>query len=111
METRLVYVCDGGDCNERGSSNLYHRMRTWFEERDPHEERVKVRRYPCFGGCEFGPNITVWPDRIFYSQVKVDDLDDIIRHIEGEGEPVKRLCGKVKPDVEEFLWQMLDSPY
>ncbi len=111
MNNKLVYVCDGGDCNEKGSGNLFTKLKVHFDEVDPHEKRIKIRRYPCFGGCEQGINITIWPDKVFYSLVKESDLPDIITHLEGESAPVTRLTGKVRPDVEEFLWQMLDSPY
>ena len=78
---------------------------------DPKEERVRVRRYPCFGGCESGINITIFPDRIFYSHVKEEDVPEIVDHVLGEGKPVDRLTGHVEPDVEEIIWEMLDSPY
>ncbi len=109
--TKLVYVCEGGDCSEKGSVELFERLRAKLAELDPEEEKVRLRRYPCFGGCEHGINITVWPDRIFYSQVKDADLDDIVANIEHDAPKVERLCGQVRPDVEEILWQMLDSPY
>ena len=28
-----------------------------------------------------------------------------------KGEPVKRLTGMCQPDVEQIIWDMLDSPY
>ncbi len=110
MTERLCYVCEGGDCTERGSGDVYHKLKELLDEFDPHEERVRLRRYPCFGGCEQGINVTLFPDRVFYSHVEEKDLEDIIAHIKG-GEPVTRLTGAVEPDVEEILWEMLDSPY
>ncbi len=110
MTSRLVYVCEGGDCTEKGSIELFEQLRNLLHEWDPKEEKIRVRKYPCFGGCEHGINITVWPDKVFYSHVKPKDLKEIAEHIKG-GEPVKRLMGVVKPDVEEFIWQMLDCPY
>ncbi|MCB9881026.1 MAG: (2Fe-2S) ferredoxin domain-containing protein [Planctomycetes bacterium] len=111
QQERLVYVCDGGDCSEKGSVELYERLKEKLEAKDPDLERVKLRKYPCFGGCDCGINITVWPDRIFYSKVTDADLDEIAGHLEGEREPVERLRGHVEQDVEEIIWQLLDSPY
>lgn len=108
---KLVYVCEGGDCSEKGSVELFEQLRARLRERDPHEERIKVRKYPCFGGCEHGVNITIWPDRVFYSGVKDKDLDEIAGHIQDGGEPVSRLTGVVAQDVEELIWQLLDSPF
>jgi (2Fe-2S) ferredoxin len=108
---RLVYVCEGGDCSERGSGDIFDCLKEVFDARDPHEEKVRLRRYPCFGGCECGINVTVFPDRVFYSRVTKADVPDIVEHVLGEGEPVARLTGVVKPDVEQMVWEMLDSPY
>ncbi len=111
MSDRLVYVCEGGDCSEKGSVELYEKFKARLAEVDPHEEKVRIRKYPCFGGCEHGINVTVWPDRVFYSKVTDDDLAAVVDHVENDAPKVERLCGVVKPDVEEILWQMLDSPY
>jgi (2Fe-2S) ferredoxin len=111
MADRLVYVCEGGDCSEKGSVELFEKLRARLAELDPDEERVRIRKYPCFGGCEHGINITVWPDRIFYSKVTESDLGDIVDHLEKDAPKVERLTGHVKQDVEEIIWQMLDSPY
>lgn len=111
MTNRLCYVCEGGDCTEKGSGDLYEKLKDLIQKYDPDEEKIRVRRYPCFGGCEQGVNVTLFPDRVFYSTVTESDLDDILAHIKGEAEPVERLTGKVEPDVEEIIWDMLDSPY
>ena len=111
MTTRLLYVCEGGDCTERGSGDLHDQIKAKMASFDPGEERIKVRRYPCFGGCEAGINVTLFPDKIFYSHVKEEDVPEIIEHVLGEGNPVERLCGHVEKDVEEIIWEMLDSPY
>jgi len=111
MSDRLVYVCEGGDCSEKGSVELFEKLKARLAKIDPHEEKVRIRKYPCFGGCEHGINVTVWPDRVFYSKVAEGDLGDIVDHVEKDSPKVERLCGHVRPDVEEIIWQMLDSPY
>jgi (2Fe-2S) ferredoxin len=45
----------------------------------------------CFGICEKGPIVAVYPDNIWYGSVTVDDVAEILdSHIEG-GKPVERL--------------------
>ncbi len=109
--TRLVYVCEGGDCSEKNSGDVHDKLREKCEAWDPEEEKVRVRRYPCFGACECGINIAVYPDKVFYSHVTEADIPEILGHITEAGEPPKRLTGAVEPDIEEFVWEMLDSPY
>jgi (2Fe-2S) ferredoxin len=111
MSKRLVYVCEGGDCTEKGSVELCERLKEQLAVVDPGEERARVRKYPCFGGCEVGINVTVYPDKVFYSRVTEADLPAIVDHVANDAPPVTRLTGIVKPDVEEILWQLLDSPY
>ncbi len=111
MSSRLLYVCEGGDCTERGSGDLYQEIKEQCESLDPQEERVKVRRYPCFGACECGINVTLFPDRVFYSHVEQADVQELVEHVLGEGKPITRLQGQVPDDVEEIIWEMLDSPY
>ncbi|MBK8979016.1 MAG: (2Fe-2S) ferredoxin domain-containing protein [Planctomycetes bacterium] len=110
-DPKLIYVCEGGDCTERGSGDIHDKLKEMLLAKDPEEAVARVRRYPCFGGCECGINVTVWPDRHFYSEVKEGDLPEIMDAVTGAGAPVARLQGKVKPDVEEMVWTLLDSPY
>src|SRR5262245_37153862 len=100
-EKRLVYVCEGGDCSEKGSVELYEELKEALLERDP-EGRNKLRKYPCFGGCAHGINVVVFPDRCFYSKVTMADLPDIVDHLMDEGPKVERLTGKVEKDVEQI---------
>ena len=105
---RLVYVCEGGDCSEKGSIDLCADLKSMLDERDP-EGKNRVRKYPCFGGCEHGINVVLFPDRVFYSQVKTSDLPEIVEHLTGDGKPVERLTGVVAKDVEQIVWDLLDT--
>jgi (2Fe-2S) ferredoxin len=45
----------------------------------------------CFGICEQGPVVVVYPDNVWYGSVTPDDVQEILdSHIEG-GKPVERL--------------------
>lgn len=112
METgkRLVYVCEGGDCSEKGSIDLHAELKSMLECSDP-EGRNKLRKYPCFGGCEVGINVVLFPDRVFYSHVKKADLPAIVEHLCRDGAPVERLTGVVAKDVEQITWSLLDTGF
>jgi len=110
MNKRLVYVCEGGDCSEKGSIDLHGDLKTMLEERDP-EGLNKLRKYPCFGGCEFGINLVLYPDRVFYSRVKHGDLGAICDHLVGAGPKVDRLTGAVPADVEQITYDLLDTGF
>jgi (2Fe-2S) ferredoxin len=109
-EKRLVYVCEGGDCSEKGSVELYEELKQALHERDP-EGRVRLRKYPCFGGCAHGINVVVHPDRCFYSKVTLQDLPDIVNHLTDQGPKVERLTGKVEKDVEQITYDLLTTGF
>ena len=107
---RLVYVCEGGDCSEKGSIDLHGDLKTMLEERDK-DGKNKLRKYPCFGGCEHGINLVLYPDRVFYSHVKPADLPEIVEHLVGDGKPLERLTGAVAKDVEQITYDLLDTGF
>ena len=107
---RLVYVCEGGDCSEKGSIELHAELQGMLQERDT-DKKNRLRKFPCFGGCEHGINVVLFPDRVFYSKVKQSDLPAIVDHLTGEAQPVERLTGKVAKDVEQIVWDLLDTGF
>jgi (2Fe-2S) ferredoxin len=61
-----------------------------IEERDLGGD-VFVTNTGCFGICEKGPIVVVYPDNIWYGSVGSDDVSEIMdQHIEG-GTVVERL--------------------
>lgn len=109
---RLVYVCEGGDCSERGSVELFEEMKAQYHDRDPENKcNVRIRKYPCFGGCAQGINVVVYPDRCFYSRVAMTDVPEIITSIVDNGPKVERLTGKVEADVEQITYDLLTTGF
>ena len=107
---RLVYVCEGGDCSEKGSVELHNELKQMLLARDP-EGRNKLRKYPCFGGCEHGINVCLFPDRVFYSKVTRDDLPRLVAHLVQGGPELKDRTGFVAHDVEDIVWELLDTGF
>jgi (2Fe-2S) ferredoxin len=68
---------------------------------------VEVRSYMCFGACQEGPNIVLYPEKSWYAGVKKEDLDEIVNHLAG-GPDVKRL-DKIDPSLKELIYQLLDT--
>jgi len=107
---RLVYVCEGGDCSEKGSIELHAELQGMLKEADK-DGKNRLRKYPCFGGCEHGINVVLFPDRVFYSTVKKTDLPEIVSHLTGDAKPIDRLTNKVAKDVEQIVWDLLDTGF
>ena len=107
---RLVYVCEGGDCSEKGSVELHNELKARLAERDP-GGRNKLRKYPCFGGCEHGVNIALFPDRVFLSKVGKGDVGALCDYLCGQGPELKAHQGIVAADVENIVWELLDTGF
>jgi (2Fe-2S) ferredoxin len=53
--------------------------------------RVRINRSGCLDQCEHGPTVVVYPEAVWYGNVTLADVDEIVeRHLIG-GEPVERL--------------------
>ena len=95
-----VLVCGGTGCTSSGSAELIKR----FEEQlaaNGLEKEVKVVRTGCFGLCEAGPVVIVYPEGTFYSRIKVEDVDEIVTEHLLKGRIVNHLVYKEKADEEE----------
>jgi (2Fe-2S) ferredoxin len=68
---------------------------------------AEVKPYICFGGCDFGPNIVVHPQKNWYAGVKPEDLPEIIESLAG-GSPVGRL-DTIDPALKEIVYSLLDA--
>ncbi|MBE5786943.1 MAG: NADH-quinone oxidoreductase subunit NuoF, partial [Clostridiales bacterium] len=55
------------------------------------EKEVKVIRTGCFGLCEAGPVVIVYPEGTFYSRIKVEDVDEIVSEHLLKGRKVQHL--------------------
>ena len=107
---RLVYVCEGGDCSEKGSVELHNELKTLMASKDP-DKRNRLRKYPCFGGCEHGINLALYPDKVFYSKITRQDLNALAEHLCDDGPELKDKRGIVPPDVENIVWELLDTGF
>ncbi|MBQ1996659.1 MAG: NADH-quinone oxidoreductase subunit NuoF [Clostridia bacterium] len=68
-------------------------------------EEIKVIRTGCFGLCALGPIMIVYPEGSFYSQVKVEDIPEIVEEHLLKGRIVTRLLydETVTPDEIKSL--------
>jgi (2Fe-2S) ferredoxin len=104
MACSYVLVCQNEDCKQRGSGELLERL---AEKLKPSPD-VEVKPYMCFGGCQSGPNIVLYPQKVWYSGVKRDDVEEIANHAEG-GPAVERLTHGIDPGLKELIYQLLDA--
>lgn len=88
-----VLVCGGTGCTSSGSLAIIDKFHEELNKQGLDKE-VQVVRTGCFGLCEAGPIIIVYPEGAFYSRVKVDDVAEIVEEHLLKGRIVERLLHK-----------------
>ena len=72
-----VLICGGTGCTSSGSHKLMEHFEKSIKEKGL-EQEVKVVRTGCFGLCEMGPVVVVYPEGAFYARVKEENVDEIV---------------------------------
>ncbi|MBO5734342.1 MAG: NADH-quinone oxidoreductase subunit NuoF [Clostridia bacterium] len=85
-----VLVCGGTGCTSSGSVKLIEEFEKRLAENDL-EKEVKIIKTGCFGLCALGPVVVIYPEGAFYSMVKVEDVEEIVKEHLLKGRIVKRL--------------------
>ena len=85
-----VLVCGGTGCISSGSATLEEMFSSELNRLELDKE-VKVVRTGCFGLCEAGPIVIVYPEGAFYSRVEKEDITKICEEHLLKGRIVKDL--------------------
>jgi len=88
-----VLICHGTGCTSGGSPKVLQAFREELEKKNLDKE-VLVIATGCHGMCEFGPIVVVYPEGTFYSQVKPEDVSEIVEEHLYKGRIVNRLLYK-----------------
>ena len=106
-DKRYVFVCMNVDCRARGAGKVMDRLQSHLQEDGCGD--VELRSYMCFGSCHEGPNVVVYPDKVWYGGVQEKDADEIVEKHLKQGETVTPLTGKVDKGLEGIIYQLLDA--
>ena len=85
-----ITLCTGTGCHAYGCMNVFDAFAKGIESRG-WEGKVDLRASGCHGFCERGPLIVIEPGNIFYQQIKIDDVDEILDKTVDQGELIERL--------------------
>ena len=102
-----VLVCGGTGCSSSGSGELIRRFEEQIAKQGLDKE-VKVVRTGCFGLCEAGPVVIVYPEGTFYSRIRPDDVDEIVSEHLLKGRIVQHLVYKEKSKEEHLSLDNID---
>ncbi len=85
-----LLVCGGTGCRASASDSIIEKFKTEIAAKGL-ENDVQVILTGCFGFCEKGPIVKVLPDNTFYTQVKPEDVAEIVAEHVIKGRKVNRL--------------------
>jgi len=86
-----VFVCTGPRCAPESSPALYQNLKQRLKDLNLHEGKDRINRSQsqCLGVCKSGPIMAVYPDSIWYHEVNLERLEQIIQqHLIGNN-PVR----------------------
>ncbi len=96
-----IMVCGGTGCVSSGSLDMVDSFKAKLTEKG-YQDEITVIKTGCFGFCGQGPIIKIHPDNVFYVQVGLNDIDEIIDEHIIKGRTVSRLLYK-EPETHRPL--------
>ena len=96
-----VLVCGGTGCQASDSALIVERFQAELELAGL-GNKIKTVTTGCFGFCEQGPIVKIFPDNVLYVQVTPDDVPELVQQQLINGQVVERLL-YVEPSKKERL--------
>ena len=73
-----ILCCGGTGCKASESAKIVENFRSSLEQHGV-ADKVEVVVPGCFGFCEKGPIVKIVPDNTFYTSVRPEDVEEIVR--------------------------------
>ena len=88
-----ISVCGGTGCTSSKSLEIVDELKKFAKEYHV-ENKVEISISGCFGFCERGPIVKIFPDHTFYVKVSPSDAEKIIKQHIVEGKVIDELLYK-----------------
>lgn len=85
-----VLICGGTGCTASDSKGIINAFKNEISKHGI-ENEIEIVRTGCFGLCELGPVVIIYPEGAFYSRVKVEDIPELVEEHLVKGRILKRL--------------------
>lgn len=100
--TRHVFVCNGKSCSAAGSADVKAAFERELQERNLRYGKESKGRNPngailltdcgSIGFCAIGAAVLVYPEGVWYAQVRAEDVREIVEEHLENGKVVERLA-------------------
>ena len=104
-----IMVCTGTGCSASHSPKLIDLFNKELAEAGMDQE-VRVVRTGCFGLCAIGPIVLIYPEGALYTNVKEDDVKEIVSEHIVKGRIVERLLHK-ESDEKGVTTSLTDTEF
>lgn len=108
-DKKFILVCGGTGCVSSKSLQIVEQFEKLIKEHGL-ENKVHASISGCFGFCEKGPIVKVFPENIFYVQVKPEDAKEIFEKNILKDDVVDRLL-YVEPVSKKSMHDSLEMPF
>lgn len=105
-----VMVCGGTGCTSSGCGKIIRELESRLAEFGIAEE-VAIVKTGCFGLCELGPIVIVYPEGAFYSAVKVPDVRQIVEEHLAGGQVVTKLLYKETVNKDNTIKSLAETNF
>ena len=98
-----ILCCGGTGCTASNSTEIVDNLNKCIQKYHL-ENEVNVVKTGCFGLCQKGPIVAIYPEKVFYSHVKPEDAEKIIVDHIMHGSVVKDLeLYDIDPETNEKI--------
>lgn len=98
-----IMVCGGTGCHSSSSHILIQNLKDELKAHNLDKE-VEVIQTGCFGLCQKGPIVIIYPEGTFYSHVQPADFKEIVeKHIIGKEIVDRLVLDEIKEDPNDGL--------
>ncbi|HCX65132.1 MAG TPA: NADH-quinone oxidoreductase subunit NuoF [Eubacteriaceae bacterium] len=104
-----ILVCGGTGCQASDSTTLLLNLKDEIKNAGL-ENEVEAFVTGCFGFCEKGPIVKIFPENVFYVEVTPDDAKEIISEHVVKGNKIERLLFE-EPTTKEKMPEQNDMPF
>ncbi len=79
---KQIFVCtnnrngESPSCGDHHGEEIFKQLRQRAKDRGYHPE-IRVAQAKCLGKCAMGTNVMIYPDNVWYSEVKLREVDEL----------------------------------
>ncbi len=79
---KQIFVCtnnrkgEGASCGDHQGEEIFRQLRQMAKDRGLHP-RIRVAQAKCLGQCAKGVTIMVYPDNVWHSEVRLDNVPEL----------------------------------